>query len=455
MSDVAYILDPKGNRIAMMDGFGNLSEEAALLYAQDALKAEDKARIDALAAEDALTRDALDGLMLLQSGRRTAIAALKQDVVGRTGAQLLSSSASGSSLQWLRIAAGIALLITVGIGTYFVAQYVQKQQMAATLPKTEPTPPAEATTPVAPPQAAPAVVDSSLLVTDAAVAEEANTITAPATTASAPPQPVPAEVAAKNQLAVEQKMLALQADAKAKEAKTIEAKAKEAQEKKAKDAQAELQRKQAQAEMDRMGAARGAAAQQKGESAGAAMTDSDLADSEVEVKVMPSPTAQRAEADLKAEKRSRKKEEPETAAPATASRNAAKREAEASEMMEQSVAKQSERVATTNPTDKPVAYDEVQSPPRFPGGDLEMFRFINRNKSYPEELKKNGVSGNVFVNFIVEKDGRISNINVTKGVNTELDADAKRVLQSMPKWNAAEQDGQPVRSTRTLVIKYE
>ena len=48
MSDVAYILDPKGNRIAMMDGFGNLSEEACLLYAQGVLKAEDLQSSNAL-----------------------------------------------------------------------------------------------------------------------------------------------------------------------------------------------------------------------------------------------------------------------------------------------------------------------------------------------------------------------------------------------------------------------
>jgi protein TonB len=160
-----------------------------------------------------------------------------------------------------------------------------------------------------------------------------------------------------------------------------------------------------------------------------------------DVEVIVKPTAVPETADSK-KKGKAKKEEP--APPASANRNAAIREASLAEVASKSEKAQKESVS----------FDLVENPPRFPGGDLEMFRFINRNKNYPEALKNEGVSGNVFVNFTVEKDGKLTEIEVTKGVSTVLDEDARRVLIAMPKWNPGEQGGEPVRTSRTLVIKY-
>jgi protein TonB len=102
-----------------------------------------------------------------------------------------------------------------------------------------------------------------------------------------------------------------------------------------------------------------------------------------------------------------------------------------------------------------VAFDQVKTPPRFPGGDMEMYRFINRTRNYSEQMKNDGITGSVNINFTVEKDGRITDINVTKSSNSVLEEDAMRIVKSMPKWTPAENDGTPVRTTRTVVIKYE
>lgn len=440
MSDVAYILDPKGNRIAMMDGFGNLSEEACLLYAQGVLKAEDKAKVDAFAAMDPLTRDALDGLMMMQSGRRTAIAGLKEEVVARTGAQLIASQAAGSGMQWLRIAAGIALLVSVSIGTYYVAQYVQQQQMAVSNPAPEVVPPIAEPVRVQEPIAVATEIDSSLLLTDTLLAAETTPSAAPIATAIAPPQPAPTDLAAQAKLAEEKK-------------KQLEmAKAKAALEK---QKQAELQRLQANklAQQTTVAAAADVAMEQKAVAMGGARTENELADSDVEVKVMPMASSAKPAGETANSRKAKKQEDSAAASPASASRNAAKREEQARSSA--TALMQESAMAERKAVESPVAFDQVKTPPRFPGGDMEMYRFINRTRNYSEQMKNDGITGSVNINFTVEKDGRITDINVTKSSNSVLEEDAMRIVKSMPKWTPAENDGTPVRTTRTVVIKYE
>ncbi|MBD5193765.1 MAG: energy transducer TonB [Bacteroides sp.] len=81
-------------------------------------------------------------------------------------------------------------------------------------------------------------------------------------------------------------------------------------------------------------------------------------------------------------------------------------------------------------------YDSVDIPPHFPGGDGAMVRFINNQRRYPSEAYHAGVEGRVVCSFIVESDGAISNIEVVRSVEPTLDAEAKRVISSMPAWEA-------------------
>ena len=99
-------------------------------------------------------------------------------------------------------------------------------------------------------------------------------------------------------------------------------------------------------------------------------------------------------------------------------------------------------------------FDVVEQMPEFPGGTPELMKFISTNVKYPAEALKNGVQGRVLVQFIVEKDGSISEVEVCKKVNEHLDAEAVRVVNAMPKWTPGKQKGKPVRVKFTLPITF-
>ena len=84
-------------------------------------------------------------------------------------------------------------------------------------------------------------------------------------------------------------------------------------------------------------------------------------------------------------------------------------------------------------------YFIVEKMPEFPGGDVEMRKFIAENTKYPEEAKAKGLVGKVFVQFVIDKEGSVVNIKIARGVDPILDKEAIRVVQSMPKWKPGEQ----------------
>ena len=90
----------------------------------------------------------------------------------------------------------------------------------------------------------------------------------------------------------------------------------------------------------------------------------------------------------------------------------------------------------------------VEHMPEFPGGDIALRKFIADNIKYPEEAKAKGLSGKVFVQFVVNKEGDVVNIKIARGVDPILDNEAIRVIQSLPKWKPGEQskrvDGEKV-----------
>lgn len=96
----------------------------------------------------------------------------------------------------------------------------------------------------------------------------------------------------------------------------------------------------------------------------------------------------------------------------------------------------------------------VEKQPEFPGGTSEMMKFLSENIKYPVEAKEKGIDGRVIVNFIVNKDGSISDPNVVRGANPLLDAEALRVISMMPKWKPGEQRGQHVNVRFTLPIVF-
>jgi protein TonB len=97
----------------------------------------------------------------------------------------------------------------------------------------------------------------------------------------------------------------------------------------------------------------------------------------------------------------------------------------------------------------------VENMPEFPGGDLELRKYINQNVQYPEIAKENGIQGRVFVQFVVNQKGEIEQVKVVRGVDPSLDKEAIRVIQSLPKWKPGSQRGKPVRVSFTVPINYQ
>jgi TonB family protein len=107
-----------------------------------------------------------------------------------------------------------------------------------------------------------------------------------------------------------------------------------------------------------------------------------------------------------------------------------------------------------NPEAGDKVYERVETLPEFPGGEEAIINYIVTNVKYPEDAKKTGIQGTVFINFIVEKDGAISHVKVLKGIGKSCDEEALRVVKTMPKWKPGLEKGEPVRVKFVLPIKF-
>ena len=93
--------------------------------------------------------------------------------------------------------------------------------------------------------------------------------------------------------------------------------------------------------------------------------------------------------------------------------------------------------------------------PEFPGGMKECMIFLSKNIKYPANAKEKGIQGRVIVQFVVNTDGSIVEPKVVRGVDPELDKEALRVLQMMPKWKPGKQKGEAVRVKYTIPIMFK
>ena len=97
----------------------------------------------------------------------------------------------------------------------------------------------------------------------------------------------------------------------------------------------------------------------------------------------------------------------------------------------------------------------VEVMPEFPGGAAKMMEYIQKNIKYPLMARESDIQGRVFVNFVVEPDGSISNVAVIRGIGGGCDEEAVRVVESMPKWNPGKQRGTAVRCAFTVPIIFK
>lgn len=118
-------------------------------------------------------------------------------------------------------------------------------------------------------------------------------------------------------------------------------------------------------------------------------------------------------------------------------------------------------------TDEIFNFAVVENKPVYPGCENEpdenakfmcfqqnIMKFISKNFNYPEMARQMGISGKVYVNFVIEKNGKVSNVVVARGVDDSLDKEAVRLVKMLPKFTPAKQRGKPVRMSYTVPINF-
>lgn len=96
----------------------------------------------------------------------------------------------------------------------------------------------------------------------------------------------------------------------------------------------------------------------------------------------------------------------------------------------------------------------VEDDPEFPGGQAALMQYLQGNLRYPTMAREAGIQGTVFVTFVVERDGSITDVRILRGVGGGLDEEAIRVVQNMPPWTPGRQRGQAVRVQFNLPIRF-
>jgi len=117
---------------------------------------------------------------------------------------------------------------------------------------------------------------------------------------------------------------------------------------------------------------------------------------------------------------------------------------------------QQERVEVVE-NSPPEVFTIVEQMPEFPGGAAAMNAYVEKNLQYPERAKKDSLQGNVYVKFVVDKTGEIKVPSVIKGLSncSECNAEAIRVVKSMPKWRPGKQSGQNVPVYFNLAVRFK
>lgn len=99
-------------------------------------------------------------------------------------------------------------------------------------------------------------------------------------------------------------------------------------------------------------------------------------------------------------------------------------------------------------------YMIVDQMPEYPGGEAALKKLLVENIKYPDQAKKDGVQGKVYVSFVVDENGSVQDAKVIRGVNSELDAEALRVVKLLEKWTPGKEKGKAVKVQFTVPINF-
>jgi len=105
--------------------------------------------------------------------------------------------------------------------------------------------------------------------------------------------------------------------------------------------------------------------------------------------------------------------------------------------------------------DEDIIFTIVEQQAEYPGGLGSMAKFLQKNMKYPAIARRMGIEGSVFVSFVIDREGGLSDIQVIKGISAECDKEAIRVVKLMPPWKPGKQNGKAVRCRFVLPIKFQ
>jgi len=108
-----------------------------------------------------------------------------------------------------------------------------------------------------------------------------------------------------------------------------------------------------------------------------------------------------------------------------------------------------EKIPTEN-----IVYLMVNEMPQYPGGDTKRINFLARNIKYPKNAMKKGIQGTVFVTFILDETGSVTNAEILKGIGGGCDEEAIRLVKLMPRWKPAKDNGKPVRFRFNMPLRF-
>ena len=97
----------------------------------------------------------------------------------------------------------------------------------------------------------------------------------------------------------------------------------------------------------------------------------------------------------------------------------------------------------------------VEENPEFIGGMAKLYEYLGKNIQYPEMAKENGIQGKVFVQFVVDKDGSLTDVQAIKGIGAGCDEEAVRVISKAKKWKPGKQRGRAVKVRMILPITFK
>lgn len=115
---------------------------------------------------------------------------------------------------------------------------------------------------------------------------------------------------------------------------------------------------------------------------------------------------------------------------------------------------EAQKISEASAAQNDKVFTVVEQQPEFAGGYDAMIQFLAQNIRYPEDARTQGLEGTVYVNFIVEKDGAVTDVKVIRGVAASVDQEAKRVVEMFPNWQPGKQNGEVVRVRFVIPIKF-